>query len=262
MSDPFAPLLAEIVDLARRAGAEIMTHYRAHLETPVTPDRKADGTPVTIADHASEAVLLEGLRRLAPGIPILSEEQAAKGVKTDVSGGTYWCVDPLDGTKEYVGCTDEFTICVAGMLAYRPVFGVLHAPALGLTFGASAEVGALRFDANGRTHPIVARPRPAKGPVALVSRSHGGGGKEDQFLAKEGVAEKRPMGSAVKFGLIAAGEADLYIRFGPTCEWDTAAGQAVLEAAGGAVLDLDGKTLGYGKPDFLNAGFVAKGKET
>ena len=260
MSDPFAPLLAEIVALARRAGAEIMTHYRAHCATPVTPDRKADGTPVTIADHASEAVLLAGLRRLAPDLPILSEEQAAKGVKTDVSGGTYWCVDPLDGTKEYLGRTDEFTICVAGMVAYRPVFGVLHAPALDLTFGASSRAGALRFDASGSSRAIAARARPAKGLVALVSRSHGGGGKEEQFLAQAGVVEKRAMGSAVKFGLIAAGEADLYVRYGPTSEWDTAAGQAVLEAAGGRVLDLDGKMLSYAKPDFLNAGFVAEGR--
>jgi 3'(2'), 5'-bisphosphate nucleotidase len=259
MSDPFAPLLDDIVALARTAGAAIMDHYRAHCETPVTPDRKADGTPVTIADHASEAVLLAGLRRLAPGIPILSEEQAAKGVKTDVSGGTYWCVDPLDGTKEYVNRTDEFTICVAGMKDYRPVFGVLHAPALGLTFGASSTHGARRFAADGSSTPIGARAR-AKDLVALVSRSHGGGGKEDRYLEEQGVAEKRAMGSAVKFGLIAAGEADLYIRFGPTCEWDTAAGQAVLESAGGRVLDLDGKVLGYGKPDFLNAGFVARGK--
>src|SRR5205823_1028902 len=103
---------------------------------------------------------------------------------------------------EYLGQTDEFTICVAGMIAYRPVFGVLHAPALGLTFGASSKSGALSFDAGGRSSAIAARPRPAKGLAALVSRSHGGGGKEDDFLAKEGVVEKRAMGSAVKFGLI------------------------------------------------------------
>jgi len=259
MSDPFAPLLEEIVVLARRAGEAIMGHYRAHCAAPVTPDRKADGSPVTIADHASEAVLLETLRRLTPDIPILSEEQAAKGVKTDLSGGTYWCVDPLDGTKEYVNRTDEFTICVAGMRDYRPVFGVLHAPALGLTFGGSSAAGARRFESNGKSAAIAARPAP-KQPVALLSRSHGGGGKEDQFLAREGIGERRAMGSAVKFGLIAAGEADLYVRFGPTCEWDTAAGQAVLEAAGGRVLGLDGTVLSYGKPDFLNAGFVARGK--
>jgi 3'(2'), 5'-bisphosphate nucleotidase len=259
MSDPFAPLLGEIVALARRAGEEIMGHYRAHCDTPVAADRKADGSPVTIADHASEAVLIAGLRRLAPDIPILSEEQVAKGIVTDLSGGTFWCVDPLDGTKEYLGRSDEFTICVAGMVDYRPVFGVLHAPALGRTYGSSSSAGALAFASDGGMSKIAVRARPASGAVALVSRSHGDPA-EQQYLADEGVSEKRVMGSAIKFGLIAAGEADLYVRFGPTCEWDIAAGQAVLEAAGGSLRTLAGETMGYGKPNFLNGGFVAKGR--
>jgi 3'(2'), 5'-bisphosphate nucleotidase len=259
MKDLFAPLLGDVVALARRAGEEISRHYRIHRETPVTPDRKVDGSPVTIADHASEAVLIEGLRRLAPSVPILSEEQVAKGVVTDISGGIFWCVDPLDGTKEYLGCTDEFTICVAGMVDFRPVFGVLHAPALDLTFGGIVGQGAFRFAPDESKTKIAVRARPASGGVALVSRSHGDSA-EQKYLDDAGIAEKRVMGSAIKFGLIAAGEADLYVRFGPTCEWDTAAGQAVLDAAGGSLETFDGVPLGYGKPKFLNGGFVAKGK--
>jgi 3'(2'), 5'-bisphosphate nucleotidase len=259
LSDPFLSHLDAVITLAQRAGAEIARLYRIHCDTPVAPDRKADGSPVTAADHASEAVLMAGLRNLAPSVPILSEEQVAKGVATDVSGGTYWCVDPLDGTKEYLNRTDEFTVCVAGMVGFRPVFGVLHAPVLGLSF-AGAGGKAWRVAPDGARSPMAARPRPQDGGLALISRSHRAGDEEERFLEQAGIRDKRGMGSAIKFGLIAAGEADLYVRCGPTSEWDTAAGQAVLEAAGGCVVTLEGEPLGYGKPKFLNGSFIAKGR--
>lgn len=253
MTHPFAPLLLQTIAIAQAAGRAILTHY----EAGTAVETKQDGSPVTAADRASEEEIIAGLQSLAPEIPILSEEQASIGVIPDLSGGTYWCVDPLDGTKEFVRRTGEFTVCIAGIADGRPVLGVLHAPVLGLTYAAVGPDTAIAVAPDGTARPIAVRRMPEGSRIALVSRSHRDGADLDSFLAEAGVGAQRSMGSAIKFGLIAAGEADLYARFGPTCEWDTAAGQAVLEAAGGTVRGPDGSPLAYGKTGFLNPGFVA-----
>jgi 3'(2'), 5'-bisphosphate nucleotidase len=254
--DPFAALADQALGIALRAGESIAYHYAKGGGSQI----KLDGSPVTEADRASEAVILFGLEAIAPDIPILSEEQVAAGHVPDLSGGVYWCVDPLDGTKEYLKRTGEFTVCIGGVVDSLPIFGILHAPLLELTYLGIAGQGAWRIGKDGARQPIAARTPRESGLTALVSRSHRDGAQLDAFLASHNVTEHMSMGSAAKFGLIAEGRADLYARFGPTSEWDTAAGQAVLEAAGGSVTDLDGNRLRCGREKFLNAGFIARGR--
>lgn len=250
---PFITHLAAVIGLAERAGAAIARHYA---RASNAAERKGDGSPVTAADLASDAILRAGLETLTPAIPVISEETAPSG-GTTVGDGPFWCVDPLDGTKEYLARTDEFCVCVGGVAGGRAVFGVLHAPLLDLTFATSADGAIGRFP-GAAFRDIRCRPAPTE-PVALASRRSSGGPKLEAWLTAEGVVRRRVMGSAVKFGLLAAGEADVYARFGPTSEWDTAAGHAILEAAGGSVTDLDGAPLRYGKPGFANPSFIARG---
>jgi 3'(2'), 5'-bisphosphate nucleotidase len=247
--------LDAIIAIARAAGAEILRHYHGRIAS----DRKADGSPVTAADHAAETLIVAGLSRLDPATPIVSEELAAQGQTPEVGDRPFWCVDPLDGTKEFIAHTDEFVVCIARIERATPVLGVLYAPALDLTF-AGAAGAAIKIEPSGARHAIAVRPVPEAGAVALDSRSHRDGAELDRWLAQYNVAERRVCGSALKFGLVAEGAADLYARFGPTSEWDTAAGHAVLEAAGGRVTQLDGAPLRYAKPKFLNAGFIARGR--
>jgi len=237
-----AELLALAEAAAKAAGEVIMPIYRGAF----TVETKADGSPLTQADRAADAVIQRILA--VSNLPILSEEAEAP-----LLGRRWWCVDPLDGTKEFVARTDEFTVGIALIDDGRPVLGVLHCPPRGGVYAGRVGTGAT---CDGRA--IRCRPRPSA-PLALVSRSHRDGAELDAALAANAVGESRIVGSALKFGLIAAGEGDLYIRLGPTSEWDTAAGQAVLEAAGGSVTDLAGAPLRYGKPAFLNPGFVARG---
>jgi 3'(2'), 5'-bisphosphate nucleotidase len=245
-----------VVDIARAAGSAIMRHYGEG----VASTRKQDGSPVTAADHASEAVIVAGLQATHPDFPILSEEQAAIGKVPNVEAATFWCVDPLDGTKEFIAHTDEFVVCIALIAARRPCFGVLHAPVSGVTYVGDVESGcAEKIERDGTRCTIRVRAAPAHGAVALDSRSHRDGAELDRWLAARGITERRVCGSALKFGLVAEGAADVYARFGPTSEWDTAAGHAVLEAAGGTVTGLDGAPLRYAKPRFLNPGFIARG---
>lgn len=253
----FSNYLDAAVEAALKAGAAIMEHYGS-----TEREAKSDGSPVTVADRASEGVILPALAALDPALPILSEEQAAAGITPPDLDGAFWCVDPLDGTKEFLNGSGEFTVCIGGVDRHRAVFGVLHAPALCLTFAGGVGLGAFRIGADGSRHPITVRRPPEDGRVALVSRSHRDGADLEARLKAAGVTAERSMGSAIKFGLIACGEADIYIRVGPTSEWDTAAGEAVLAAAGGVVEDLAGGPLAYGKPGFLNAGFVARGRST
>ncbi|MDI9409648.1 MAG: 3'(2'),5'-bisphosphate nucleotidase CysQ [Candidatus Pacebacteria bacterium] len=261
MSDnPFAEHLPAVLDIALRAGDSILYHY--HKQSGAT-GFKQDGSPVTEADRASEAVIVFGLEYLTPQIPILSEEQVALGKIPDLSGGVYWCVDPLDGTKEYLKRTDEFTVCIGGIMAGQAVFGLLVAPVLGLVYASDGRQ-AWKRDGQGRLEAVACRARPVDESqrVTLVSRSHRDGAELDEFLLAEGFPEasRRTMGSAIKFGQIAEGAADLYARFGPTNQWDTAAGQAVLEAAGGSVRTHDGDRLCYDPLRFANPPFIAMGR--
>ena len=200
------------------------------------------------------------LHHLTPDIPVISEEQYSAGKSPAGDHDTFWLVDPLDGTRSFVEHTDEFTVNIGLVSNGVPILGVMYLPVEGDLY-AAAGPGTAVHCVQGRTDVhISARTIPADGLVCLSSRSHGDRAKLDAFLQGKLVREHRYSSSALKFCVIARGEADIYPRFGPTCEWDTAAGHAILLAAGGSIETPDGKPLGYGKPDFLNGEFVAYGR--
>jgi 3'(2'), 5'-bisphosphate nucleotidase len=257
VADDRAKLVEALVALAEQAGAVIMPHFR----NDVAVEKKADSSPVTAADRAADRVILDGLARLAPGIPAITEEEVAEGRIPDISGGRYWLVDPLDGTKEFIAGRDEFTVNIALIERGRPVLGVVGAPALGVMYAASGPGHVTRRDKGGAPVAISARTVPADGLVVLSSRSHANQAELDHFLVPLVVKERIVVGSSLKFCWIAEGRGDLYPRFGPTNEWDTAAGHAVLAAAGGSVRTLDGADLGYGKKSFRNPHFIARGHD-
>lgn len=242
-------------DIAAAAARIVMEIYASDF----TVTEKADATPVTDADHEAEALILPHLAALTPGIPVISEEAAAKGTLPMRKGATFWAVDPLDGTREFVARSGEFAVSIGLIVNGRPLVGALNGPALGISFFGSPR-GAFRARTGGRPEAIVSRIAPRDGLTVIGSRSHGNSRKVAAFLADKQVATRRVMGSAIKFGFLAEGSADVYPRFGPTSEWDTAAGHAILRAAGGCVRALDGTELAYGKADYLNAGFIAWGR--
>lgn len=252
------PALAELIDpigaIARQAGEEILRYYEGGYEVR----DKADNTPVTDADEAAEKLILAELRRLTPDIQIISEEAAAAGHMPEAAE-LFWAVDPIDGTKEFIKHNGEFAVCIGLVHNHRPVLGVVHGPALGITFSGAGEGTAMCQELNAAPYAITTRAVPEGGVTVISSRSHQNSRSLNAYLADIDVAARSYMGSAIKFGLLAKGEADLYPRFGTTCEWDTAAGQAVLEAAGGSIATLDGAPLEYGKPEFRNPAFVARG---
>lgn len=253
--DVLAAILGEVRAIAEDAGRAIMEIYARGF----TVSEKSDASPVTDADHAAEALILSRLAALTPAVPIVSEEAAETGTLPTGVGGTFWAVDPLDGTREFIARSDEFAVSIGLIRAGRPALGVLHGPAFGLSFFADATC-AFRAKTGRSGEPIATRDAPPSGLTVIGSRSHGSSRKVSAFLAGRRVAERRVMGSALKFGFLAEGSADMYPRFGPTSEWDTAGGHAVLRAAGGAVLGLDGRELTYGKPGYLNHGFIAWGR--
>ncbi|OGA47640.1 MAG: 3'(2'),5'-bisphosphate nucleotidase [Betaproteobacteria bacterium RIFCSPLOWO2_12_FULL_63_13] len=246
-------LLEDLLPLAREAGKIIMEVYA----TDFAVRGKADRSPVTEADEKAEAVILSGLVQLTPEIPIVSEEAAAEG-RIPVVGETFWLVDPLDGTREFVNRNGEFTVNIALIDDGVPVAGVVFAPAPGELYAGSIGAGAFVEDIGGR-RAIACALAFDRGLVVVSSRSHGDAEQLEQFLAGRSVASSITVGSSLKFCLLACGKADLYPRLGRTMEWDTAAGHAVLLAAGGRVTDLAGQALRYGKPDFVNPHFVASG---
>jgi 3'(2'), 5'-bisphosphate nucleotidase len=250
-----ADLLPGVLTLVEEAGAAIMAVYA----TGHGVEYKADDSPITRADRTAHEILSRGLVRLAPEIPVLSEESEATHPHA-VRGQwrQLWLVDPLDGTKEFISRNGEFTVNVALIRDHRAVLGVVAAPALGVTYYAAAGHGAFRRSGDGPPEAITVRP--AASPLVIVgSRSHRGD-TLDAVLARIGPHELKPMGSALKFCLVAEGSADFYPRLGPTSEWDTAAAQAVLEVAGGAVIRLDGQPLDYNaRETILNPEFLAFG---
>lgn len=247
-------LLDRIVAIARDAGTVILPYYRA--DTAV--DDKADGSPVTAADRAAEVVILAALKALTPEIPVVAEESAEAGRIPDVSGGRFWLVDPLDGTKEFINRRDDFTVNIGLIENGTPVLGVVLTPVDGMAWAGVVGGGAWEEDGAGNRRPIaVRRPDPA-GVTVVASKSHRNPELED-YIATLTVTESVSRGSALKFCLVARGEADIYPRTGPTMEWDTAAGHAVLLAAGGSLTTFDGKPFLYSKPDFRNGHFIARG---
>ncbi len=250
-----ADLLPGVLKLVDAASAAILEVYAAG----ATVELKADDSPITQADRAAHRVLADGLPHLAAGIPVLSEESEAAHAYA-VRGGwqTLWLVDPLDGTKEFISRNGEFTVNVALIQGGRPILGVVAAPAMGTTYYAADGVGAFRVTGGGAAAPIHVR-RAGETVVVVGSRSHRGDSL-DAVLTKLGKHELRPMGSALKICLVADGTADFYPRLGPTSEWDTAAAQAVLEIAGGAVTTTAGEPLRYNQRDtILNPHFLAFG---
>jgi 3'(2'),5'-bisphosphate nucleotidase len=245
-------LLDRMIDAAIAASAVIMDVY----SRPILATHKLDGSPVTEADARAEAVILDHLAQT--GIPVLAEESVADG-HVPALGERFFVVDPLDGTKEFLKKNGEFTVNIALVEAGRPVLGVVLAPATGAIFcgGPDGAFGGMLIDGRfGDRQPIRVS---LDGPVRIVaSRSHGHDALAE-LCRTMNVDEDVSVGSSLKFCLLAQGEAQIYPRFTPTCEWDTAAGQAVLEAAGGAVLTLDGAAMRYGHAErqFLNPLFAA-----
>jgi 3'(2'),5'-bisphosphate nucleotidase len=238
-----------------------LTFFRA----AVAVQRKADYSPVTEADHVVEATLEAALAALAPDIPVVAEEAVAAG-RLPTVGERFFLVDPLDGTREFIDGSGEFTLNIALVVQGTPVFGIVHAPALGETYATLMNDRAVRFaianpaDPLASAEPITARPVPAQDRVAVVSRSHNCE-QTEALMPTLGASECIAVGSSLKFCRIADARADVYPRGGPTREWDTAAGDAILRAAGGRVLTASGDPLGYGKPEFLNPAFIAWGHE-
>jgi len=246
--------LDRVIPIARAAGAVVMEVYA----TPFQVATKRDASPVTEADQRAETLIEAALARLTPEVVIISEEAVGAG-RPPVFAQRFWLVDPLDGTREFIARNGEFTVNIALVDRGRAVLGVVLAPALGRLFAGVIGTGAFVEDESGRRTPLSCRRVPSFGLTVVSSRSHGDAKALDAYLAGRVVAARRSVGSSLKFCLVAGGEADLYPRFGPTREWDTAAGHAVLAAAGGRVADLDGIELRYGKKDLLNPPFVATG---
>lgn len=242
-------LVEALAVTAREAGAAILDIVARGFDV----EAKGDSSPVTEADRAAETIILAALARLAPGVPIIAEEEVAAG-RIPAHGETYFLVDPLDGTKEFVSGGDDYTVNIGLIEHGSPVLGVVFAPATGTLYAGIAEVGAWREDAAGRS-AIHCRERGAR-LTAVASKSHFSK-PTAAYLKAIGASDYVSIGSSLKFCIVAEGKADIYPRLGPTCEWDTAAGHAVLIAAGGLVDGIDGSVLAYGKPKFFNPGFVA-----
>ncbi len=247
-------LLEDVIRIARAAGDEVLEVY-AQGSTVRT---KQDGSPVTEADERAQDLIFARLAKLSPRLPVVAEEGHDEG-RGAPSGGKFWLVDPLDGTKEFVSGSGEFTINIALIEDGAPILGVVLAPALGRLFAADQDTALVEDDTGRRS--IAARSAPEEGVTVVSSRSHGDPDALARFTAGRKIAASRTAGSSLKFCLVAAGEADLYPRLGRTMEWDTAAGDAILRAAGGRVTDLEGRMLRYGKPGFENPHFVALGRE-
>jgi 3'(2'), 5'-bisphosphate nucleotidase len=244
-----------------RAGAAILGINRAAMKI----DGKADGSPVTEADLAADRIIAEGLARLIPEVPALSEECAH--LAKPPYGGSFFLIDPLDGTKEFIAGRNEFTVNLALVTNGTPLLGIIGAPALGLVWRGLVGRGAERLTTGKGSvaEPIRTRPLPKRGEpwIAAVSRSHGDSRTEAFIEARPG-AIRQMFGSAVKFGRVAEGGADIYPRLAPTCEWDVAAGHAVVTAAGGKLTDAQGAALkfGAGREGFIVPEFIAWGDPT
>jgi len=253
------PELAKaVVGIARQAGNKILEIYESDFDV----ETKSDDSPLTAADRAAHQHIVAALSQLTPDIPVWSEESAEIDVAERAGWPVFWLVDPLDGTKEFIRRNGEFTVNIALIRGHEPVLGVVHVPVTQRDYLGYEGGGAFVIDAGGEPEPICVR-RPAESPVRVVgSRSHRGNSLE-AYLDWLGPHVMVPMGSSLKICLVAAGAADVYPRLGPTSEWDTAAAQAVVEAAGGQVIDLSGNRLLYNtKAEVLNPFFIVLGDDS
>ncbi len=258
-------MLDVLEKLALAAGKEILDIYHAGPNVTF----KTDASPVTEADERAEAIILEGIAKAFPGIPVVAEESVAAGRIPNIDGKAFFLVDPLDGTKEFVNKRDDFTVNIALIENGTPVAGVVYAPAKGVAWaGGDGRIEKLLIDGdfNVRSREGIRCRKPTGDLTAVASRSHNSP-ETEAFLTEKGITSIKSVGSSLKFCLVAEGEADVYPRFGRTMEWDTAAGDAVLRAAGGMTVDLDGNPFRYGKTrqahdsDFANGHFIAWGKQ-
>ncbi|QKV18764.1 3'(2'),5'-bisphosphate nucleotidase CysQ [Oricola thermophila] len=242
--------IQDLMQITRQAGDTAMAIYSRKHDVAI----KEDNSPVTEADLAVDNLLFPALTERYPEIPVVTEERAATQ-SIEPGRGRFFLVDPIDGTKEFINKTGEFTINIALIEDGHPVAGIVHAPAAGRMFVGTSSGGAYEIDEDGTSREIRVRACEAN-LTAVASRSHM---TEDTelFISENKIGNCVNAGSSLKFCLVAAGEADIYPRFGPTMEWDTAAGHAVLSAAGGRVLTCDGSPLSYGKPKFRNPYFIA-----
>jgi 3'(2'), 5'-bisphosphate nucleotidase len=243
-------LVRDLGEAAREAGEAIRAIVRRGFEV----EAKGDRSPVTEADRAAELVILAALARLAPGVPVIAEEEVAAG-RIPAHDDVYFLVDPLDGTKEFIRGGDDYTVNIGLIEGGSPTLGVVYSPATGRLHGGAVGEGAWLDEGQG-PQPIVTRGR-GDDVVAVASKSHLNQATVDYLEAAVGVCEHVSIGSSLKFCILAEGRADIYPRAAPTSEWDTAAGHAVLLAAGGLVDGPDGSSLRYGKRAFLNRAFVA-----
>ena len=246
-------LLKNLFPIVRQAGAAILSVRDAGFET----ESKEDGSPVTKADRLAEKIILDGLQRVAPDIPVVSEENASSHMMK--APEQFFLVDPLDGTKEFAkqDGNGHYTVNIGLIEDGAPVLGVVFAPALDQLYAGVVGEGAALSSA-GKTHIISTRGQAEGGPVALTSISFPDA-ETEQWLAQHRITKTIAVGSSLKFGMLAKGDANIYARMGPTMEWDTAAGDVVLRAAGGAMTDLDGSPFTYGKKAYRNGPFIASG---
>jgi 3'(2'), 5'-bisphosphate nucleotidase len=248
-----APLITQMIELVQAAGHVILKFYGSSARVTT----KADNSPLTEADQASHELLEAGLRSLSLAYPVISEESTS-AVGNANQSERFWLVDPLDGTKEFIKGSGEFTVNVALIHGGKPILGFVHAPVLGLTYFADRNTGAFRKLAGHEPSAIRTRPADPDHLVVVASKDHAGP-KVTAMMAKLPGAALANMGSSLKFCLVAEGKADIYLRDVPTMEWDTAAAQCVVETAGGGVYDLAGNTLGYGKPGLKNPSILTVG---
>ncbi len=247
--------LDSVAEIAVRAGASIMDIYQQDFAV----EHKEDGSPLTRADLAAHNLIKEALQKLTPELPLLSEESRDIPWQERSGWHTYWLVDPLDGTKEFVNRNGEFTVNIALICGNRPVLGVVYAPVYDILYTGCEGDGATRTEKNGSVETIAVRHFTGSRPTIVASRSHRGEALEqaiERIQQAHGEAEILSMGSSFKLCLVAEGKADVYPRLGLTSEWDTAAAHAVVNAAGGQVTSLDGKVLQYNKKDLLNPWFI------
>ncbi|MHC8316725.1 3'(2'),5'-bisphosphate nucleotidase CysQ [Pseudomonas sp. LB3P31] len=253
------PLMAPVIELALQAGEAILPFWRTG--TAVTA--KADDSPVTAADLAAHHLILDGLTALDPSIPVLSEEDANIAQSVRAGWQRWWLVDPLDGTKEFISGSEEFTVNIALIEQGRVVFGVVSMPTTGRFYVGGEDLGAWRGDKDAQPLPIQVRelPPPGEAFTVVASRRHSSPEQERLLAglsASLGELELANIGSSLKFCLLAEGAADCYPRLAPTSQWDTAAAQGVLEGAGGEVLELSGETFSYpARESLLNGFFLA-----
>tara|TARA_Y100001934_G_C12377477_1_gene790052 strand:+ start:50 stop:850 length:801 start_codon:yes stop_codon:yes gene_type:complete len=243
--------------LALKAGKEIMKFYSNNIEFHQKPDK----SPITLADRAADKIITNGLNKYFPKIPIISEESVEniyQPKEINLENKFFWLVDPLDGTKEFINKNDEFTVNIGLIKNGKPWIGVLYLPVKRICYVGEVGVGAASWLDNAKPCPISVRSAPSSGPVILASRSHIND-ETQRWINDVKPSSIITAGSALKFALLASGNADIYPRFGPTMEWDTAAGHAILEAAGGSLFQPNNKPLIYGKPGYKNPHFIACG---